>query len=312
MQRVRVDSSPVSSPLRFLSSMIIPEPSEAQPHPDTTKDVWELRVWDPKPSALRIFCYFSPGHILVYWLFLPAEDQDQRPSTTIATTMLLAALLSFQLNFLQSSFSQLSKDTSVIQKEVLNEYDVKYVHPRTQPLMRDVGTQFSQNATSNAIDVYIPATIINKGFHTNPNPVYLGHIGPQAVTNRSSPIAKKPSESAPNFQTMVFPHDSSSPIQARTTLQQSQFRSTYQNSGDGGSLGVYTHAHSPLRKSASTNFAGGYRERERSMSPTKREGSPLKRSSLATNRNGTSSGVGSGVRFSHLSRQHERRESDRF
>ena len=297
--------------------MITPEAPEARAHPDATRDVWELRVWDPKPSALRTFCYFSPGHVLVYWLFLPTADQDPRPSTTIVTTMLLTALLSFQLGFLQSSFSQLSKDTSVIQKEVLNEYDVKYVHPRTQPLMRDVGTQFSQKGVSDAIDVYTPVTIINRGFHTNPNPAYLGHIGPQAVTNRFSPTAKKSNGSVlngsvPNLQTSAFPHDLSSPIQPRTTLQQPQFRSAYQNSGDGGSLGVYTHAHSPLRKSASTNFAGGYREKERSISPAKREGSPLKRSSLVMSGNGISSGVGSGVRFPQVPRQHGRRESDRF
>lgn len=41
--------------------------------------------------------------------------------------------------------------------------------------------------------------------------------------------------------------------------------------GDGGSLGVYSHANSPLRKAASTNFNEIGRERERSISPIKRE-----------------------------------------
>ena len=292
--------------------MITPEPAEARAHPDATRDVWELRVWDPKSSALRLFCYFSPGHVLLYWLFLPTAAQDPRPSTTIVTTMLLAALLSFQMYLLQSSFSLLSKDTALIQKEVLNEYDIKYVHPRTQPLMRDVGTQFSQRGTTNTVDIYTPVTIINKAFQTYPNPAYLGHIGPQAVTSRSSPTASKSDGPIPTLQSQVFPHEFSSPIHPRNTLHQPHFRPTYQNGGDGGSLGVYTHAHSPLRKSASTNFAGGYRERERSKSPTKREGSPLKRSSLATSGNGNSSGVGAGVRFSHLERHRGRRESDRF
>ena len=74
-----------------------------------------------------------------YWLFLPTIAQDPRPSTTTATTILLTTLLSFQLRFLNLRFVRLSKDVSVIQKEVFNEFDVKYIHPRTQPVVRDVG-----------------------------------------------------------------------------------------------------------------------------------------------------------------------------
>jgi hypothetical protein len=142
--RVRVDSSPVSSsPLRFLSNIIAGESSEARSHPDATRDVWEIAVWDPTPLSLRMFCLLSPGHVLVYWLLLPAALSDPRPSVTVLTTIVLGCVLSAQLYLLQSNFSQQSKDSSIIHKEVMNEYDTKFVHPRTQPLMRDVGTQFS-------------------------------------------------------------------------------------------------------------------------------------------------------------------------
>ncbi len=144
-QRVRVDSSPVSSsPLRFLSNMIAASTSsraaEARAHPDPSRDVWELGVWDPLPICLRLFCLFSPGHVLVYWLFLPTTSLDPRPSTTVLTTIFLGILLSVQLHMLQSSFSQQGKDTAVIHKEVLNEYDTKFVHPRTNAPVRDAGT----------------------------------------------------------------------------------------------------------------------------------------------------------------------------
>ena len=312
-RRVHIDSLPPasSSPLRLLSNMINPETPESRAYADVTRDVWELSVWDPKPSALRIFCYFSPGHILIYWLFLPTSTHDPRPSITVATTITLAALLSFQLSVLQSSFSQLAKDVSVIQKEVLNEYNVKYVHPRTQPLVRDVGTQFSRKESSDAVDVYAPVTIINKGFHTNPNPNYLGHIGPQAVSSRFSPTPSKFNGAIPTIQTPTYLQDFSSPVQPRTALHQPQLRPTYQGSGDGGSLGVHTHAQSPLRRSASTNFAGGCRERERTISPAKREGRPLKRSNLAENSNRLGAGAEHVVRFSQSSRQQGGRESDR-
>ena len=285
--RVRVDSSPLSSsPLRFLSSMLAADTAESRAHPDATKDVWELAVWDPTPLSLRMFCMFSPGHVLVYWLFLPTAIVDPRPSTTVVTTIALAALLSAQLLVLQTSFSQQSKDTSVIHKEVLNEYDTKFVHPRTQPLMRDVGTQHSSPSTSrsnssayenpsNSVETYTPAVVVNRGFRTRPNPNYIRHVDPEGHSERQAHSRGVSTTIAPACQTPAPLRDVTSPIRPRTAIRQPQFRTSMEPKvGDGGSLGVYTHTHSPLRKAASTNF------KERSSSPVKREGSPLKRVSL--------------------------------
>ncbi|MCJ1364787.1 hypothetical protein MMC16_003904 [Acarospora aff. strigata] len=302
-RRVRVDSSPLSSsPLRFLSNILASTTAEARSHPDPTRDVWELAVWDPTPLCLRLFCLFSPGHVLVYWLFLPTATQDPRPSTTIVTTMILAVLLSTQLIFLQSSFSQQTKDTALIHKEVLHEYDTKYVHPRTQPRMRDVGTQYTSLGTStddlpsfnahydldcNTVDTYTPMTIINRGFYTNPNPNYAKHTDPDPLSHRPATSHRGISTATPTtYQTPAHLRDTSSPIRPRTALRQPQFRpsagvSVSVGGGDGGSLGIYTHANSPLRKSASTTFSD--RDRERAATPMKRfdrASSPLKRSSV--------------------------------
>ncbi|KAL8702475.1 MAG: hypothetical protein Q9201_004347 [Fulgogasparrea decipioides] len=289
--RVRVDSSPLSSsPLRFLQSMLATDNAETRSHPDATRDVWELAVWDPTPLSLRLFCLFSPGHILVYWLFLPTAVTDPRPSTTVVTTIVLSAVLSTQLMLLQWNFSQQSKDSTVVHKEVLNEYDTKFVHPRTRPLMRDVGTQYSSSRTpasakGDSVDTYTPSIIISRGFQTHPNPNYMKHIDPDAPratpssrgynTNIFTPTLQNPT---PQFR------DISSPIKPATAIRQSQFKQPNggPRTGDGGNLGVYSHAYSPLRKSASTEFGGENRYRDRSLSPVKAEGSPLKRSSLAT------------------------------
>ncbi|KAL8679899.1 MAG: hypothetical protein Q9186_003869 [Xanthomendoza sp. 1 TL-2023] len=283
--RVRVDSSPVSSsPLRFLSSMLATDNAESRSHPDPTRDVWELAVWDPTPISLRIFCFFSPGHILVYCLFLPTAMTDPRPSTTVATTIGLVALLSTQLMILQSSFSQQSKDSTVVHKEVLNEYDTKFVHPRTRPLTRDVGTQYSSSGTSldpasASVDTYTPSIIINRGFHTRPNPNYMKHVDPNAP--RVTPTRHYSTGIASTIPSSATTRDMSSPMRPVTAIRQPQFRPNGDlRSGDGGNLGVYSHAYSPLRKSASTEF-GEDRYRHRAHSPTKGEGSPLKRSSLA-------------------------------
>lgn len=294
--RVRVDSSPMSSsPLRFLSAMLVRETAESRSHPDSSRDVWELAVWDPTPLSLKMFCYLSPGHVLVYWLFLPAALEDPRPNVAVFTTMVLTALLSVQLNIFQSFFTQQMKDTSVIHKEVLNEYDIKYVHPRTKPITRDVGTQFSgsqkprrdlprQNEDVESVDTYTPAVVVNRGFHTRPNPIYVKHVDPEGLTQRATPSRNISTGTAPLIQTPAHQRDTSSPLRSSTALRHGQFVGV--RSGDGGNLGIYSHAQSPLRKAASTNFAESQRQLERSSSPVKRESSPAKRIGVAGGPNG--------------------------
>jgi hypothetical protein len=75
--------------------------------------------------------------------------------------------------------------------------------------------------------------------------------------------------------------DLSSPLRAPESFrpfpspQRPRYVSAASGSGDGGSLGVYSHAASPLRKTASTNVL-----RQGSVGEVRRrEGSPLKRMS---------------------------------
>lgn len=245
-------------------------------------------MWDPKPLALRLFCIFSPGHILVYWLFLPTAPRDPRPSITIITTVILAGLFSVQLTFLQAFFSQQAKDASIVHKEVLNEYDTKYVHPRTRPQVRDVGTQHpptrmnGENSLyterqSRAVDTHTPTVLVNKGFHIRPNPNYARYIDAESSTMSTSPSKNIPI-SMNQFlreEPPVHFRDGSPPVRNSAALRQPKFLD--RRRGDGGSLGVYSHAHSPLRKAVSTNFAEICRERS---------GSPVKREMTSQMRNG--------------------------
>jgi Protein of unknown function (DUF2418) len=292
--RVRVDSSPMSSsPLRFLGNLIEPLVSsaaaaEARSHPSAKRDVWEVRVWDPTPLSLRLFCLFSPGHVLVYLLLFPIAPSEPRPSTVVLTGIVLTTLLSVQMLFLQRSFSQQSKDTAVIHKEVLHEYDAKFVHPMLNPPMRDIGVQFStygegQFGGEGLVETYTPTTILKKGFKTNPNPEYASHVPGQGPVDRDGSVQARqisqgvdtgvhPSYKTPAFVTPSTPFGrDSSPIR-RTAIRQPQFRQSTGSAfpvGDGGSLGAYSHANSPLK---AASF-----DRDRSSSPTKRSSSPLKK-----------------------------------
>jgi len=240
--------------------------------------------------------------VLVYWLFLPIGNLDPRPSMTVLTTLVLELLMTAQLLLLQSNFTQQAKDTAVIHKEVLNEYDTKYVHPNLNPPVRDVGTQFSTStstSTDPALDpdtstlliaaedvtTYTPTTILRRAFKINPNPNYARHISPDdrgagvphrwtLVPNPVNPIFTTPQAQTSQSQSLaqsIFQGQSqshrreSTPLRtAATALRQPQFRaSTGTGTGDGGSLGVYSHANSPLKKAGSMYDMGRSREAPR-------------------------------------------------
>ncbi|WEW59548.1 hypothetical protein PRK78_005022 [Emydomyces testavorans] len=332
-QRVQVNSSPSSSsPLRLLSHVLSSASAENRSHPRPERDVWQIGVWDPHPLAIRLFCLFSPGHVLVYWLFLPTAPSDPRPSVTIVTTIFLATLLTIQMSALSSSFSQQSKDTLLIHKEVLNEYDIKYVHPRTQPLMRHVGTQFNtadsyqshKDEKYNKVETYTP-TVMRHTFKTNPNPNYIRHIDPELSSRELQSTPRRQSLSSPRtsftssvqvsgVQSPNYRTDSS-PLIPQNAIRQPQFRPT-PSKGDGGSLGVYSHAQSPLRRATSTSFdqrsahrPNDYERRNNVQSPIRLPSSPLKRSSVP----GEISTSAAAHRWGHLaSNDHGRRESGRF
>lgn len=326
--RVRVNSSPISSsPLRFLSSILGADNAQSRAHPDPQRDVWELAVWDPLPICLRLFCYFSPGHVLIYWLFLPTAIADPRPSMTIVTAIVVALLLSVQLSTLQSNFSQQSKDSALISKEVLHEYDTKFVHPRTQPLYRDVGTQFSEQASYSAtredrynfVETHAPMVVINRSFKTNPNPNYSKYTDPDGVAPQ--PSYPRGPWSTPSIipaaqpvRTPAHLRDSSSPVRPSTAIRQPQFRPLPDSQAGGGSLGVYSHADSPLKRNPFSNtevrghYSNKYARERSSLSPEKRPPSPGKRMSVPATGINT---LDANKRWGHL-QSVSRRESGRF
>ncbi|GBF66164.1 meiotically up-regulated gene protein [Trichophyton mentagrophytes] len=256
-KRVQVNSSPMSStPLRFISDVLSASSAEKRAHPDARRDVWQLSVWDPHPISIRLFCLFSPGHILVYWLFLPTLSSDPRPSVTIVTTIFLALLLTAQMSTLSASYSQQAKDSALVHKEVLNEYDTKFVHPRTDPDVRDVATQFSQadhfiphkDEKYNVVETYAPSTTQHT-FKTRPNPNYIHHVDPDYRVKNRPHVTPRTSLSTPqvtssgsiqrttDIQTPSYTMDTFTPIKKRSgAIRQPQFRPP-SGTGDGGSLG---------------------------------------------------------------------------
>ena len=295
--RVPIHSTPMSvSPMEYIKNLFANTTAESRAHAQEATSVWELAVWDPNPLCLRLFCLFSPGHVLVHHLFLPVDSFDPRPSVKVMTTAVVATLLSAQLLLLRRAFLRQKKDSAIIHQEVLHEYDTKYVHPSLQQPVRDVAIQTppprrrkSGAGIITEVDTYMPTSIINRGFRAHGNP-YIekqdADAGVQAFrplhqTMHTPALRPTPRGQTTGRSTAVANGDMSSPFQPTNTP--TRYRSQLRGGGDGGSLGVYSHAASPLRKAASAYFV---REDERrtDRSSSKRERSPLKRTNTPSGR----------------------------
>jgi hypothetical protein len=260
-KRVRVDSSPASaSPMSFIRSLARGNNAEARAHAVQGRDVWEVAVWDPNPLCLELFCLFSPLHVVIYYFNLPVAPLDPRPSVRVTTTILIGFVLSVQLWWLRSAFTQQIKDNALISRQVLHEYDAKFVHPSLQKQARDVGVQtISRNSKRDSsvgvrgsshdlaseVVTYTPTTIINRTFRTNPNASYASQYDPDNMGARSTqhtPSLRRTYESTAtgdDFSSPIRPAATPNPFRAAPVMA-SRTNSHNNSNGDGGYLGINT------------------------------------------------------------------------
>ncbi|GKT45683.1 meiotically up-regulated gene 154 protein [Colletotrichum spaethianum] len=225
-QRVKARSDPAaSSPLRLLNSILVPETAESRAHPDRTHDVWELSVWDPLPVSLQLFCLFSPGHVLVYMMFLPLCSPEEAKD--------------------EESFVELGTPTTVIKKEFV--------------------------VTPN------PHVKQEEPVHTPPISSFASRLFTPTSNRRSESFTPVPS-SRPVRQSLP-----PAPAYQSAATSTSNAAANAGSTNFGGSLGVFSHANSPLKKTSSLNemnqgFMSPRNSREMAALEQRRGGSPLKQS----------------------------------
>ncbi|PHH66815.1 hypothetical protein CDD81_5947 [Ophiocordyceps australis] len=256
-RRVKVQSPPFSSsPLRYIADLMTPESAESRAHPDRDQDVWQIAVWDPPPVALQLVCFFSPLHVLVYLLFLPVAPLDARPSVTVFNALVIEVLLSAQLLLLCSQFSQQAKDTAIIQKEVMHEYDTKFVHPLIYPTVRDVGTQKSQHQPVMArefVELGTPTTLIRRTLVSR-GTSHVGESRDMMPTAKGSSSTMNPHMSTPtgaSLRSSALRNSLPAPHTPRAAQATDGAVPPTQSHDFGGYMGVYTHNKSPLKKATS-------------------------------------------------------------
>jgi hypothetical protein len=269
-QRVKVQSDlKSSSPLRYIADLLAPDSAESRAHPDKARDVWELSVWDPLPISLQISCLFSPGHVLVYLVFLPLAPLDPRPSVTVFSTLLIQVVFSVQLLLLSASHSQQAKDQALIQKEVMHEYDTKFVHPRLHPVVRDVAIQTAFEGPrfdKDVVQTGTPTTLIQNSFYTrqnsrapseDPAAIRPNVLSPRMFTpprparhsEAFTPKEKEPVTSA--RKSLPAGYVSTATATPAPSSRVSIATETPRNLNFGGNMGIHSHNKSPLKKASS-------------------------------------------------------------
>ncbi|KAI5838016.1 hypothetical protein DFP73DRAFT_520971 [Morchella snyderi] len=206
-RRVRVDSEPTTSPIKFLATLLEPflESPSTREHPSATRDVWEVRIWDPTPLSLRLLALFSPAHVAIYFLSFPvarsltysaqASAYTYQPTANtyavLATALATQLAVTAQLSLLQRFFTQQAADKALLSRQLMHEYDTKFVRPRVNTVSRDVAVQTADPRTGalGEVDTYSPMMARPSAFRTAPNPNYapLTTAGPTQLFPPASP-----------------------------------------------------------------------------------------------------------------------------
>ena len=149
--------------------------------------------------------FSSPGFVNIF---------SPPVTNTVGTIFVMLAtqfMLSVQLIYTQKSFTQQAKDTTLIHKEVLHEYDQKFVHPRLNVLKRDVAVQTANRESGEAASVnFFTPNPNRQGFRTAPNSNYadltmrdrvgsMKHSSPTPARSSFSPMPLRGSMRQPQF-----------------------------------------------------------------------------------------------------------------
>ncbi|KAH7343652.1 hypothetical protein B0J17DRAFT_713817 [Rhizoctonia solani] len=94
----------------------------------SANNVQQLDMWNPGELELSLFSVYSPAHALLWMIF---------SSHTWFVALILMAVISGQIFALTRSYEGLIKDRRIVQGEVMNEYNEKFVYPRVMPVRKD-------------------------------------------------------------------------------------------------------------------------------------------------------------------------------
>jgi len=123
---------------RFLLNLNAPQTSSVGG--GRVERVQQLEMWTPGEIEMTLFAIYSPVHSLLWMAFSGANWM---------LMMVIMAIVSGQMRVLVRSFEALMKDKSIIAREVMHEYDEKFVYPRVNPVRKDAAVMTHESEVVN-------------------------------------------------------------------------------------------------------------------------------------------------------------------
>lgn len=95
------------------------------------KDIYQLIMWNPLKFQLVLFCFLNPLLLIINQLLLS--------TTSIWKLLITNWILNYQLYYIVDKFFVLVSDKQIVYQEMFQEFNNKFVKPKTNILRRDVG-----------------------------------------------------------------------------------------------------------------------------------------------------------------------------
>lgn len=152
------------------------------PYPDkyVEKTIWVLKVWDPSPFSLHLACSLSPVVLFSIWLISAAAS--------IWKIALVVIIMNGSAFYVVHKFFQLVSDKQILYQETFNEYNRKYVIPKTCVLKKNAIVDATCGPMATSADIVYEDPV----GHLQEENVFIAHdiYGHRHKTVRADLIAR--------------------------------------------------------------------------------------------------------------------------
>ncbi|KAK6455017.1 uncharacterized protein RJT20DRAFT_54201 [Scheffersomyces xylosifermentans] len=94
-------------------------------------EIWQLNVWDPSKFSIYVFITLNPVNLFIAYL------TNVSTTASVSSGILLVIAISVMVYFIISKFLDLVNDKQILYQEMFQEYNDKFVKPKTNILKKD-------------------------------------------------------------------------------------------------------------------------------------------------------------------------------
>lgn len=182
-------ASQLTNLLIFAFNWVFRKSDQDKADEDNSDQVWQLNMWDPSTFSLYFFIGLNPVNLFLV-------HSINYGSSLVVIPLIVA--VSVILHFFIHDFRGLIQDKQIIYQEVLNEYNNKFVKPKTSKLSKDVVI----DATAGPYNSFVLTDI--KPYSFTKLKVFVTHDSSGNEVTEYVGYAHEPRNPRANFEKPVF------------------------------------------------------------------------------------------------------------